>query len=260
MTALLDAWPADLPQTGFAFVLLLARVSAAIVLLPGLGETAAPATLRIGLALCVTLLLLPSVAPLVPATPEAGIRAAGMVMAEIVTGLWFGWLARLLALALPIAAQFIAYLLGISSVLQPDAELGPQSTALAKLFEVAAPLLILVSGLYTLPLAALAGLYRLLPPGSLLPAADSAELAVGAVAQAFGLALRLASPFVLAGIVWQVTMGLVARLVPRMQIYFAAMPGQILGGLLLLATLSGTLLAAWQDSVRAALAALPGSG
>jgi flagellar biosynthetic protein FliR len=260
MTALLDAWPPDLPQTAFAFVLLLARVSAAIVLLPGLGETAAPATLRIGLALCVTLLLLPSVAPLVPATPEAGIRAAGMVMAEIITGLWFGWLARLLALALPMAAQFIAYLLGISSVLQPDAELGPQSTALAKLFEVAAPLLILVSGLYTLPLAALAGLYRLLPPGSLLPAADSAELAVGAVAQAFGLALRLASPFVLAGIVWQVTMGLVARLVPRMQIYFAAMPGQILGGLLLLATLSGTLLAAWQDSVRSALTALPGSG
>ena len=57
-----------------------------------------------------------------------------MIVAEVMTGLWLGWLARLFCLALPIAAQFIAYLLGISTVLQPDAELGPQSTALAALF------------------------------------------------------------------------------------------------------------------------------
>ena len=47
-----------------------------------------------------------------------------MIVAEVITGLWIGWLARLLVLALPVAGQFIAYMLGIANVLQPDPELG----------------------------------------------------------------------------------------------------------------------------------------
>jgi flagellar biosynthetic protein FliR len=250
---------AGLPAWSFAFMLVLARFGPAMALLPGLGEVTVPAVVRIGLALGVTILLLPGIFPLMPPMPDAGMTAGGMVIAEVITGLWLGWLARLLCLALPTAAQFIAYLLGISTVLQPDAELGPQSTALAALFGIAAPLAILVSGLYVLPLTALAGSYRLIPAGTLLPAAAGTATAVAAVGQTFALALRLASPFVLAAIVWHVAIGLVARLVPRLQIYFVSMPGQIVGGLVLLAVLFGTILAAWQDAVRDGLAALPGN-
>ena len=82
--------------------------------------------------------------------------------------------------------------------------------------------------------------------------------AVRAVAGSFALAVRLASPFLLVAIVWNVATGLLARLVPRLQIYFVAMPGQILGGIALLAVLATTLLTAWQDSVRAGFSALPG--
>ena len=79
-----------------------------------------------------------------------------------------------------------------------------------------------------------------------------------AVGEAFALALRLAAPFVAAGLVWQGGLGLLARLVPALQVFAAAMPGQILGGLLLLMLLAGGMLAAWQDALRTALAVLPG--
>ena len=165
-----------------------------------------------------------------PQVPEASPQAVAMVASEVVTGLWFGWLARVTALALPAAAQFIAYLMGLTSVLQPDPTLGPQTTALAGLANITAPLILLVSGLYALPLEALSGLYQLIPPGTPLPASSSADLAVHVVTQAFALSVRLASPFIVAGIIWHVTIGLIARLVPRIQIYFVSMPGQILGG------------------------------
>jgi flagellar biosynthetic protein FliR len=252
--------PPDLDRWAFGFMLVLARVAGAMTLLPGLGESAPPAMLRAGLALCVTLLLLPGLLPALPHPPEASLQAALMLAAEVVTGVWFGWLTRLLVLALPMGAQFIAYTIGISSVLQPDADLGPQTTAVARLFEAAAPLLILVSGLYTLPLAALEGLYRLIPAGTLLPAEDGTQTVLRIVAETFTLALRLASPFVLASLVWHVATGLMARFLPRLQVYFVAVPGQILGGLLLLASLSGALVAAWLDTMRGSLAALPGSG
>jgi len=110
---------ATLPTWAFAFVLVMARIGAAIMLLPGLGEAEPPAMLRLGLALGVTTLLVPGIEPLIPPVPEAGLQAAFMVAAEVITGLWLGWLARLLALALPVAGQFIAYMLGSTTFCSP---------------------------------------------------------------------------------------------------------------------------------------------
>ena len=249
---------ATLPDWAFAFVLVLGRIGAALTLLPGLGESSPPAMLRAGLAIGITALLLPGIIPLVPHLPADLPTVAGMIAAEVVTGLWLGWLARMLVLALPMAGQFIAFMIGVSNVLVTDPELGAQSSALEQLFSLAAPLAVLISGLYALPLAALAGSYQLIAPGTLLPAGDGTTLAVRAVGECFALAFKLASPFVLATIVWHVVIGLVARLVPNVPVYFVALPGQILGGLVLLAALAGPLLATWMDAAGAGFARLPG--
>jgi flagellar biosynthetic protein FliR len=243
-----------------AFALVFARVGGAMALLPGLGEATAPAIVRIGLALSLTILLLPELQPIMPPVPASGLSMGLMIASEVVTGLWFGWVARMIVLALPIAAQFIGFLIGLSSVLQPDAELGAQSGALGKLFEMAAPVLMLVSGLYRLPLSALDGLFQLIPPGQMLPPAESAQIAIKAVGTTFSLALQLASPFVVISIAWHLAMGLVARIVSRIQIYFVSMPGQIILGLALLVVTASAITLAWRVSAQAFLAAMLGSG
>jgi flagellar biosynthetic protein FliR len=249
---------ATLPVWAFGFVLVMARVGGAVALLPGLGESEPPAILRVGLAATVTTLLLPGIAPSIPATPEASMQAAAMIAAELITGLWLGWLARMMVLALPIAGQFIGYMMGIANVLQPDPILGSQATPISSMLAIAAPLFVLASGLYALPLAALAGSYAIIPAGAMLPATDGAETAVRAVGFAFGVALQLASPFILVSVVWNLAIGLLARLVPRLQVYFIAMPAQLLGGMLLLAVLATALMSAWGESTRTAFDALPG--
>ena len=249
---------ATLPAWAFAFVLVMGRIGAALTLLPGLGEASPPPMLRVGLAIGITVLLLPGIAPLIPGVPADVPTAAGMVAAEVVTGLWLGWLARLIVLALPIAGQLIAFMLGVSNVLVTDPELSAQSSALEQIFSLAAPLALLMSGLYAVPLAALAGSYDVIKPGALLPAGDGAALVVRAVGECFALALKLASPFVLAAVIWHVVLGLLSRLVPNVQVYFVSMPGQILGGLILLSMLVGGLLTTWQDAVSADFARLPG--
>jgi flagellar biosynthesis protein FliR len=42
-------------------------------------------------------------------------------------------------------------------------------------------------------------------------------------------------------------------------VYFVIMPGQIVGGIVLLAVLATTLLSAWEAAVRSGFADLPGS-
>lgn len=245
---------AVLPSWAFAFVLVLCRVGAAVMLLPGLGEAEPPPMLRAGLAIGLVVLVLPGVGVVSPPPPWS---MAVMVAAELLCGGVLGWLARCIALALPMAGQLISLMLGLTSVVLPDPVLG-QSSAIMRLFSLAAPVLVLGTGLWALPVAALSGSYQLVPVGHLLPVADGVDAAVAGVGTAFGLALRLASPFVIASAVWQAALGLVSRLIPQLQIYFAAMPGQILGGLALLAVLATGLAEIWVETARETFNVLPG--
>ncbi len=259
--------PATLAATGlshelmalsFTFMLVLCRSAAAVMVLPGLGESEPPAMLRAGLAVGIAVLLVPVVSPSMPTEPVSFLKLAGMIGVELLAGGLLGWLARLVVLALPAAGQVVSLMTGLSSVLQPDALLGAQSAAIGKLFSVLAPVLVLSTGLYALPLSALSGSYAVFPAGGGLSSSDLAETAVQAVGGSFALALRLASPFVLLSIIWQVTLGLLSRLVPQIQVYFLALPGQVLGGLLLVALLSAAILHAWLAAVSDRFASLPG--
>ena len=248
---------AALPGLAFAFMLVLCRTGAAVMLLPGLGEAEPPPMLRIGLALALTILLLPAVAPLVPAPPP-GWGSAGMVVAELLAGAVLGWLARLPVIALSMTGAVISYMTGLSSVVQTDPALGGQSAALSRLMGLMAPMLVLATGLYAAPLWALSGSYHVIPPGGVMPAGPVAQMVQQALSEAFSLSIRLAAPFLLAGVLLQAALGLLARLAPQLQIFTAVAPGQILGGLLLLAALADPLTSAWLETLRSAWSTLPG--
>jgi flagellar biosynthetic protein FliR len=242
----------------FGLVMVLARIGATLAFLPGLGETTIPAVVKAGMVLTLTILLLPIVEPALPPRPSSEVALGLMVMTELANGLWFGWLARVLTTSLPLAGQYIADFAGLANVLLPNPELGAQTTAIAQLYDVAVPALILSSGLYTVLLSALVGFYQLIPPGTVAWVPDSAAMTVSVVAQSFNLALRLAAPFILAAVAWHVAIGLIARLVPRLQVFFVALPGQIGLGLLLLAAIAAPMIGAWIEAMHAGLGGLPG--
>ncbi len=249
---------ADLPSWAFAAMLIVARVGSACMLLPGIGEMELPMTVRAGFVAVFTSLLLPVLAPDMPAVPDGLPTTVAMLAGEVVTGLWLGWLARMMLMALPMAGQIIATAVGMTNVLQPDAMLGAGASALSRLLGLAAPVLVLSSGLFALPLAAVVGSYQLVKPGHILPVGDTVDAFVLSLSQAFGLALQLAAPFLMAAVLFHVSLGLLGRLVPQLQTYFAAMPGQILGGLLLLGLLASGIASVWMDAARVGYSALPG--
>lgn len=122
---------------------------------------------------------------------------------------------------------------------------GAQSTATGRLFTLMAAVLILSSGLYGLPLRALAESYVVLPPGGPLPLGQIAETVARALADSLALSLRLAAPLVLAAMLGNFALGLLARVAPQMQVFIIAAPAQIMGGLLLLGLLLPAMLSVW---------------
>jgi len=250
---------ATLPALAFQAVLVFARMGAAVMVLPGLGEQEIPAPVRLGIGLCLVPLVLAPIAAGLPGAPDSALVAARLVGVEVLVGLWLGGIARLLVMALAMAGQLAAAMMGLASVLVPDAAFGAQSSALSRLMGLLAAVMLLSSGLFAMPLAALVGSYEVLPVGAGFPAGDAAQALVAAGAASLELALRLAAPFILGGVVLNLALGLLARLAPSIQVYFVAVPGQILAGIalfgLLLPAMLGLLAAALRDS----FASLPGA-
>ena len=257
--------PADLallqtlPVLAFQAVLVFARMGAAVMLLPGLGEAEIPTPIRLAIGVALALLLLPILAPGLPAAPEAPAELLRLIAVEIAVGLWLGTLARLIVLALAMAGQAIAAMVGLAGMLVADPSLGPQGTALGRAFGLLAVVLVLASGLHALALRAMAESYTVLPAGDPFPAGAAAEAVAAAGAASLDLALRLAAPFVVGAVVLNVALGLLARLAPQVQTFFVAVPGQIMAGLALLMVLSAPLLMAFEAAVRASFLALPGA-
>jgi len=249
---------AALPALAFQAVLVFARLGAAVMVLPGIGEEEVPAPIRLGLGLAIVALLMPALAPGLPAPPDAAAEALRLILLEVVIGLWLGGLARLIALAMAVAGQAIALLLGLAQAILPDPGLGGMGTPTGRLLGLAAVVLVLGSGLYAVPLRALAESYGLFPAGDPFPAGAAAEAVAAAAAESLALSLRLAAPFVVAAIVINVALGLLARIAPQVQVYFLAVPGQVLLGLALLAAVLPPLLGTFAEAVRAAFLGLPG--
>lgn len=249
---------AELPVLAFQAVLVFARLGAAVMLLPGLGEQEVPATIRLGLGLGLVLLLMPALAPGLPAAPDDVGGSARLIGIEVLIGLWLGGLARLVTIAMAMAGQAVALLLGLAQALVPDPELGGQGTATGRLFSLAAVVVVLGTGLYALPLRAMVESYTVLPVGEPFPAGPAAEAMTVAAAESFALALRLAAPFVLAAVVINVALGLLTRIAPQVQVYFIAVPGQVLAGVALLALVMPALLGAFEEATRTAFMNLPG--
>lgn len=142
-----------LPVLAFHGVLVLARLGAAVLLLPGLGEQDVPPSIRLALVLALVAVMLPALAASLPPMPAELPELLRLILTETAIGLWLGLLARLIALALAQTGQVVALMIGLASPLQTDPMFGAQSTATGRLFTLMAAVLILSSGLYGLPLS-----------------------------------------------------------------------------------------------------------
>lgn len=250
---------AALPGLAFHAALILCRMGAAVMLLPGIGEAEIPPMLRMALALGLVFALLPVLSPGLPPLPDEVSGLLALVAGEILTGIWIGLLARFLAMALAQAGQVLALMIGLASPLQGDLVLGSNATAMARMLSLATAALMLATGLYEVPLRALAESYSLLPPGGAWPGGAAAEAVARKAADSLLLAMQLAAPFVLAAIFFNAGLGLVARLAPHAQVFVIASPAQILGGLLLLLLLLPSMLDLWSRGMAQGFLRLPGA-
>ena len=73
------------------------------------------------------------------------------------------------------------------------------------------------------------------------------------VATAFRIGIQLSAPFVLFGLLFNLGLGVLSRLMPQMQVFFVGMPLSILVGFLILILALGAMMGTYLDGVEGVL-------
>ncbi|VAV96672.1 Flagellar biosynthesis protein FliR, partial [hydrothermal vent metagenome] len=221
----------SISTTAFAAGLVFARLGAMLMLFPGFGETSVPARLRLALALVLALTVGSLIADQMPPMPNKPLALAGLVAGEVLVGLMFGSIARLMMSALATAGQMIAMQSGLGFAQSFDPSQGRQSAIFATFLNLTAVVLIFTTGLHHMFLTGLVGSYDLIPVGSLPSGVDVKTLATDTVAQSFRLGIQISAPLIAFGLIFYLSLGVLSRLMPQVQIFFVAMPLNVLVGI-----------------------------
>jgi len=215
----------------WAGALIFARLGAIVLMLPGIGESYVPPRIRLSLALLLTLTVWPLVAGSLPPLPETVGGMAGWVLREVITGVAIGALLRTLMGALSVAGEIVALqtALGFAQTANPiQAQPGTTIAAFLTLLGVT---LLFATDVHHLFIAGLLGSYTLIAPAKPLITGDFTALAIRTLSDSFLLGVQLAAPVIVFSLVFNLASGLIARVMPQFQVFFAAAPLNILLGL-----------------------------
>ena len=172
-------------------------------------------------------------------------EAIGVMFHEIVVGLILGGIARLIVSTMPIAGSIIAYQSGLGFAQTADpSQSGVQGAIIGNFLGLFGLAMVLATDLHHLVLAAIYDSYMVFPPGMPIMFRDAFELAWQVAAQSFVVGVQLSAPFIIYGLIFNLGLGILSKLMPQLQVFFIAMPANISFGLILLAILLASI-SAW---------------
>jgi len=231
--------------------LIFARIGAVLLMLPGVGESYVPPRIRLSLALVVSLALWPVVAGGLPALPESLGSMVGWIIREVIVGLMIGALLRSFLTALSTAGEIVSLqtTLGFAQTANPlQAQPGTTISAFLMLLGTT---LIFATNTHHLFIAGLVGSYELIAPARPLVTGDFTSMAVKTLGDSFMLGVQLSAPVLVFALIFNLASGLVGRVMPSFQIFFAAAPLSVILGLSVFALSLGVLGTVFIDRYRA---------
>src|SRR5271156_7171831 len=236
-----------LPALAAAFMLVFARVGAMVMLLPGLGEANIPVRVKLAIALLLTLIILPLHRTAYHVDTDSIFPLLVLMVHEIIIGIMLGATARVTLSALQVAGSVIAQQMGLGFVTSVDPTQGQQGVVIGNFLTLLGVTILFSTDSHYLVIAALNDSYAVFSPGEMMPTGDVAALATRAFAAAFKIGMQLSAPFLVFGLVFNIGLGVLARLMPQMQVYFVGVALAILAGFLIFAAVLTTMMGTYMD-------------
>lgn len=219
-----------------ALFLLFCRIGSCFMVLPGFSSARIPVMVRLLVSLAVTLAILPlmwdSVYPRISASDPGAMLV--LMVSESLIGIMFGLIPRLYVIGLQFAGAVIGSSMMFTAPGGADVLEETSESALTSMITFSGLMILFMLDFHQVVMKALIDSYNAMPIGTFVSGQKMLITLTDTLSQVFMIMLRLASPFVIFGMMFNFTVGLINKLSPQIPIYFIATPFSLMAGLFLL--------------------------
>jgi flagellar biosynthesis protein FliR len=222
------------PVTVLSFLLTLFRVSLIVFMMPFFGGEGAPMPVKASLCLVLSFGIWPTLSfpgELFPAHP---ISLLLMLLGELIMGLILGLIVMFLFAAVQIGGQLIGFQMGFAMINVVDPLTGVSEIVTSHFLYMVTLLVFLSLNGHLHMLKGLALSFEHVPPGGLLITPLVVKGVLSFSAQMFILAIKVASPVMVALFLVDLALALIAKAAPQMNVLFVGFPLNVTVGFLFL--------------------------
>jgi flagellar biosynthetic protein FliR len=208
------------------FFLAFTRIMAILIHVPVLGGQNIPTQVRIGLGLMLSVVLIPW-QPLPPETVMIGFVAYSIaIFREIIIGTLIGFAVVLAFTAIQMAGSAMGMGSGFESSRIFNPAMGESGSAFDQIFVMTASMIFLVINGHHLVLIAIQKTFNVVPLNGSLPF-NGMEAVMKMTAVFISTGVHMAMPIIAALVLTDITLGLLARVAPQVQVYFLGLPVKV---------------------------------
>ncbi len=213
-----------------AFALVLMRIIAFVVSCPIIGATNVPVTVKVLLSLTLTIILFPTLHFNKTDLLSINDQLIFLVIREIFVGLALGYLMRMFFFAINVAGELISLSMGLSAAQMFNPALGIQVNTVEQFELMLATLFFLAVNGHHVFIGGLAESFHFVPLADIAIKVKGFS-AMAVVAQdVLVMGLKISAPIIIAIFITNITMGIVGRAVPQINVLVTSMPITVLLG------------------------------
>jgi len=231
------------------FLLSLFRTSGVLAVAPIFSQRSIPMQLKIGFAMLMAILTFPFVQNEAFVSPDGLLGLLGIGATEFLMGAMIGFIFYLLFVSVQFAGGIVGFQIGFAIVNVIDPTTSQNISIIGQFQGMIATLLFFIMDGHHMILSAMIDSFKLIPMGTVAFQFSNADALIRFSAGTFILAVKIASPVMLAIFLTDCALGIVARTVPQMNIFIVGFPIKIMFGLLIVALTLPVLAVVFQNAV-----------
>ncbi len=228
----------DILVTDFILLLLIfVRIATTFFAAPVMGHTSLPTLVKIFLALLISYMVFLSIDKSALKIEVSLWFLATNAIKEILSGLMMGFMLHIVFFGISFAGSLIGFDMGLSMAETFNPMEETQGNVIGELIYFATILLFfLIDGHHYL-IRGLVYSFHVIPIGKFTITASVFQLLIKYSSLVFVIAVKIASPILVSFFLISIAEGIIARVIPQMQIFFVTQPLRIGIGLIFLSTL-----------------------
>lgn len=224
-----------------AFLWPFMRLSAMLMAIPVIGTRLVTTRVRIGASVVITIMVMPLL-PEMPAVEPLSFAGLSISLQQIIIGLAMGFILQLVLAALSIAGEAIALSMGLGFASMVDPANGVNVPVLSQFFLILGTLLFLALGGHLAIIQLVINSFQTLPVGAEGITRESLWVIISFSSQMFIGAIWIALPAMISILVITLSMGVMTRAAPQLNIFSVGFPVTMLMGFIIMMLVLPTFL------------------